>query len=64
MKQMRCKYTNMISVDTPPPVLFFIICIYLNYIDDYAQNGAEKLLSMKWNKVEQNMETYSFSTVF
>jgi len=54
----------MISVDTLPPVLFFFASIYLKCKGAYARNGAEKLLSLEWNKVEQNMKNYSFSTFF
>jgi len=49
----------MISVETSPPVLFFITCIYLKYKGDYARNEAGKITF-----AEQNMKNYSFFTVF
>ena len=50
----------MIPVDTPPPILFYITCIYLKYKGDYGRNGTEEFLSMKWNKVEQIMRITHF----
>ena len=39
-----CKYTNMIAVDTSPPILFYITCVYLKYKGDCGRNGTEELL--------------------